>query len=115
RFLREARALLFPIDWEEPFGLVMIEAMISGTPLIAFARGAVPEILEDGVTGFICRDVQEMAHILRSPLLDRFDRFRCRRQALNRFSAQTMVRADLAVYERATREVRRGRITAPTA
>ena len=59
RFLSGARALLFPIDWEEPFGLVMIEAMACGTPVIAFRRGSVPEVLEDGVTGFFVESVDE--------------------------------------------------------
>ena len=54
-FLAGAHALLFPIDWPEPFGLVMIEAMACGTPVIAFSRGSVPEVIDDGVTGFIVR------------------------------------------------------------
>ena len=57
RFLGDAVALLFPIDWPEPFGLVLIEAMATGTPVIAFGRGSVPEIIEDGLTGFIVDDV----------------------------------------------------------
>ena len=55
-FLSGAHALLFPIDWPEPFGLVMIEAMACGTPVIAFNRGSVPEVIDDGVTGFIVHD-----------------------------------------------------------
>src|SRR6201999_3577188 len=55
-FLGNAYALLFPIDWPEPFGLVMIEAMACGTPVIAYDRGSVPEVMEDGVTGFIVED-----------------------------------------------------------
>ena len=70
--LADACALLFPIDWEEPFGLVMIEAMLSGTPVLAYARGAVPEMVEDGVTGFVCRDADEMAARLRA--IGGFDR-----------------------------------------
>jgi glycosyltransferase involved in cell wall biosynthesis len=57
KFLGQARALLFPIDWPEPFGLVMIEAMACGTPVIAFRRGAVPEIIDEGVSGFVVDDV----------------------------------------------------------
>jgi len=58
-FLSGAKALLFPIDWSEPFGLVMIEAMACGTPVIAFNRGSVPEVIDHGVTGYICEDVQD--------------------------------------------------------
>ena len=65
--LSRARALLFPIEWQEPFGLVMIEAMACGTPVLAFAGGAVEEIVRDGVNGWICRDVAEMAERIVSP------------------------------------------------
>src|SRR5262249_50391238 len=61
RLLSRARALLFPIQWEEPFGLVMIEAMACGTPVLAFPGGSVVEVIADGVTGWICRGVDEMA------------------------------------------------------
>ena len=57
--LRGAAALLFPIDWPEPFGLVMIEAMACGTPVIAFRRGSVPEVIDDGVTGYIVDSAEE--------------------------------------------------------
>ena len=70
-FLGRARALLFPIGWEEPFGLVMIEAMMCGTPVVALARGSVPEVVEDGITGFVCRDAAELA--TRLGQLDGFD------------------------------------------
>ena len=59
-FYAGARATLFPSDWPEPFGLVMIESLAAGTPVIALRRGSVPEVIEDGVTGFICDDVDEM-------------------------------------------------------
>jgi glycosyltransferase involved in cell wall biosynthesis len=95
--LARARALLFPVAWEEPFGLVMIEAMLSGTPVLAFARGAVPEVVDDGVTGFVCRDVGEMAARLRA--IDGFDRAACRRRALERWASARMVGAHLALYE----------------
>jgi len=95
--LADACALLFPIDWEEPFGLVMIEAMLSGTPVLAFGRGSVPEIVEDGVTGFICRDGVELATRLRN--IGRFDRSACRRRALERWTTARMVRDHLTVYE----------------
>jgi glycosyltransferase involved in cell wall biosynthesis len=95
--LAGARALLFPVGWEEPFGLVMIEAMLSGTPVLAYARGSVPEVIDEGVTGFICRDVDEMAERLRT--LDTFDRAACRRRALERWTTARMVRDHLVVYE----------------
>jgi len=97
-FLGAAQALLFPVDWEEPFGLVMIEAMLAGTPVLAFARGSVPEIVEDGVTGFVCEDADEMAERLRT--IGRFDRAACRARALERWSAARMVRDYVNLYER---------------
>jgi glycosyltransferase involved in cell wall biosynthesis len=98
RLLGEAAALLFPIHWEEPFGLVMIEAMLAGTPVLALPRGSVPEVVEDGVTGFICRDEDEMAGRLRQVVRRGFDRRRCRARALQRWSACRMVREYLTLY-----------------
>jgi len=69
-FLGNARALLFPIDWPEPFGLVMIEAMACGTPVIAFNRGSVPEIVEDGLTGFVVEDEAMIAMLVEDMILD---------------------------------------------
>ena len=63
--IARARALLFPIEWEEPFGLVMIEAMLSGVPVIGHARGAVPEVVDDGITGVVCDDASEMVAAVR--------------------------------------------------
>src|SRR6185436_9378089 len=71
--LRGASALLFPIDWPEPFGLVMIEAMSCGTPVIAFRRGSVPEVIDEGVTGFICDDVDQAVHAIERLSLSRAD------------------------------------------
>jgi glycosyltransferase involved in cell wall biosynthesis len=71
-WLGRAAALLMPIEWEEPFGIVMAEAMACGTPVIGFARGSVPEVVRDGVTGFVCRTVAEAAAaVARLPALDR--------------------------------------------
>jgi glycosyltransferase involved in cell wall biosynthesis len=95
-FLRRARALLFPIEWEEPFGLVMIEAMLCGTPVIAFAGGAVNEVVEPGLTGWVVGSVEEMAARLRSTV--GFDRARCRRRAVERWSTSRMVRDYLRLY-----------------
>lgn len=96
--LSKARALLFPIEWEEPFGLVMIEAMACGTPVLAFAGGAVEEIVQNGVNGWICRDVADMtAHIRDLDL--RSDA--CRTFVREQFSVERMVDRYLDVYRRA--------------
>ncbi|HEY7958172.1 MAG TPA: glycosyltransferase family 4 protein [Polyangia bacterium] len=97
-FLAGACALLFPIDWEEPFGLVMIEAMLCGTPVLAFARGSVPEVIEEGVTGYLCADEDEMAEHLGALARGGFDRRRCRTRAREQWSARRMVAEHLALY-----------------
>lgn len=95
--LRGARALLFPIDWPEPFGLVMIEAMACGTPVIAYRCGSVPEIVDHGVTGFIVDDLEGALEALER--IDELDRARVRRMAERRFSAEVMTRAYVRLYE----------------
>jgi glycosyltransferase involved in cell wall biosynthesis len=97
--LQHARATLFPIDWEEPFGLVMIEAMACGTPVIATRRGAVPEVIEDGVSGIIVDDYREMPAAL--PRADELDPQRLRHYVEERFSPPTMVAAYVAAYREA--------------
>jgi glycosyltransferase involved in cell wall biosynthesis len=98
QFLGNADALLFPIDWPEPFGLVMIEAMACGTPVIAWNYGAVPEVIDEGVTGFIVNSEEEaLAAIARVPDLDRR---RVRAAFDRRFAATTMARGYLEVYAR---------------
>ncbi len=87
-FLGRADALLFPISWDEPFGLVMAEAMATGTPVLATARGAVPEVVRDGLSGFVRSDPAELV-----PLVDRLntiDRMRCRHWAQEQFSSEAM-------------------------
>ena len=97
-FLGGADALLFPIDWPEPFGLVMIEAMACGTPVVAYACGSVPEVIEDGVTGFIVRNEDQAVQAVRQ--IDRIDRARVRARFETRFSAIAMARRYLALYDR---------------
>ena len=95
--IARARALLFPIEWEEPFGLVMIEAMLSGVPVLGHARGAVPEVVEDGVTGVVCDDATEMVAAAR--IADKlFDRNRIRQNAAVRWSAGRMAEDYLRLY-----------------
>ncbi|HWC63838.1 MAG TPA: glycosyltransferase family 4 protein [Rhizomicrobium sp.] len=97
-FLGNAKALVFPICWPEPFGLVMIEAMACGTPVIAFAAGSVPEIMEDGLTGYIVNDVAAAAHAVSQ--LDRLYRPTIRARFEERFSARAMARDYLKIYRR---------------
>ena len=100
-FYAGARATLFPSDWPEPFGLVMIESLAAGTPVIALRRGSVPEVIVDGVTGFICDDVDEMAKA--AERIGEIDPDECRRHA-DRFSAEAMCRGYTEVYERLVAE-----------
>jgi len=97
-FLGGADALLFPIDWPEPFGLVMIEAMACGTPVIAYACGSVPEVIEPGLTGFIVHDEDEAVEAVRR--LPTLDRAAIRRRFEERFSATAMARRYLDIYDR---------------
>ena len=94
--LGNARALLMPIDWPEPFGLVMIEAMACGTPVIAYKCGSVPEIIDPGVTGFIVENQEQAIAAARG--IDRIDRRRCRQVFEQRFAARVMARHYLEVY-----------------
>jgi glycosyltransferase involved in cell wall biosynthesis len=95
-FIGNARALLFPIRWPEPFGLVMLEAIACGTPVIAFKRGAVPEVLEDGVSGFIVKSEDEAVAALSR--LQQLDRRRVREAFERRFTAERMAGDYVRVY-----------------
>ena len=95
-FLGNAMVLLFPIDWPEPFGLVVIEAMANGTPMIAFRRGSVPEIIDHGVTGFVVDSIEEAVAAI--PLAKALDRSAIRRRFEERFSVERMARNYLALY-----------------
>lgn len=96
--LRNAHALLFPIDWPEPFGLVMIEAFACGTPVIAYRHGSVPEVVEEGVTGWIVGSQDEAVEA--AYRIDGLDRIACRRAFERRFTATHMAQAYRRIYER---------------
>jgi glycosyltransferase involved in cell wall biosynthesis len=97
RILGGASALLMPILWDEPFGMVMAEAMACGTPVVGLNRGAVPEVVSDGVTGFICNTVQAMAAAIAS--IETIDRRTCRAVMEERFSDRVMVAAYERIYK----------------
>ena len=97
-FLGNAYALLLPIDWPEPFGLVMIEAMACGTPVIAYCGGAVPEIMEEGHTGFIVEELEGAVEAVRR--IPKLSRKRCREVFEQRFTATRMANDYVRVYER---------------
>lgn len=96
-FLGGAYALVFPIDWPEPFGLTLIEAMACGTPVIAFRRGSVPEIVDDGVTGFVVEDCAQA--VMAFEQIDRLDRRTIRRVFEERFSVERMAEGYLRIYQ----------------
>lgn len=96
RWLQGAKALLFPIKWEEPFGIVMAEALACGTPVLAFRRGSVPEVVAHGQNGWIVETVDEMAEAVSK--LDQIDRAVCRKAAEERFSAKVIARQYLQLY-----------------
>ncbi|TRC77984.1 glycosyltransferase family 4 protein [Mesorhizobium sp. WSM4307] len=103
-FLGNAAALLFPIDWPEPFGLVTIEAMACGTPVVAFNRGAVPEVIDDGVSGFIVDNIAEAVRAVHR--IGDLDRSRVRRTFEKRFTAERMCADYMAIYRSLTGDKR---------
>jgi glycosyltransferase involved in cell wall biosynthesis len=119
RFLGEAAAMLFPIDWPEPFGLVMIEAMACGTPVVAFARGSVPEVMRDGVSGFVVEDLEAAVRAVPRALV--LPRAACRAYFEERFRVARMAEDYVEIYERilagevADDEVTRRRAVSSTA
>ncbi len=98
QFLGNALALLFPIDWPEPFGLVMIEALACGTPVLAWARGSVPEIIEHGRTGLLSKNLDETVQVVKE--IGRLKREECRRAFEQRFTATRMASDYAHLYER---------------
>lgn len=102
QLLAGARAMLFPLRWEEPFGLAMAEAMVVGTPVIAFARGAAPELVEEGATGFVTRDVNGMVEAFKR--IDEIDPEECARRSRERFSGAVMASGYERLYRSALEE-----------
>ena len=96
-FLAGAAALLFPIDWPEPFGLVMIEAMACGTPVIAFRSGSVPEVIDEGVTGFVVDDEEQAVQAVKR--LGELDRKRVRERFEERFTVGRMAADYVSHYQ----------------
>src|SRR3954447_4809862 len=107
RLLTEARCLIMPIRWHEPFGMVMIEAMASGTPVVALRRGSVLEIVQHGATGWICDDPDELPAALRR--CDELEPSACVAHVRNRFSARVMAQGYEDVYRRVIMDHRRAR------
>jgi glycosyltransferase involved in cell wall biosynthesis len=110
RLLQGATALVNPIRWPEPFGLVMIEALACGTPVVAYPEGAAPELVDHGTTGFLCKDADELARRLGDAHL--IDREVCRKAAATRFSTERMVADHLALFERVVAKPSGGRAVA---
>ncbi len=97
-FLGNAYAFLFPIDWPEPFGLVLIENLACGTPVIAYGNGSVPEIIEDGVTGFVVSTLEEAVRAAEK--VGSLDRRKCRERFEERFTAERMAQGYVTIYEK---------------
>jgi glycosyltransferase involved in cell wall biosynthesis len=105
--LRQARAFLAPLQWEEPFGLTMIEAMLSGCPVVAFPRGSAPELIEPGITGFLAKSPGQMVELVRrGGAIESINRRKCRQRAIERFSRERFVDDHLRLYERVIAESR---------
>jgi len=112
-FLGNAYAYLFPIDWPEPFGLTMIESMACGTPTIAFNCGSVPEVITNGVSGFIVESMEEAGEAVRQAAT--LDRAACRAEFINRFSAPQMARQYVKLYEASVTKQYETSVTAKSA
>jgi glycosyltransferase involved in cell wall biosynthesis len=97
--LRRARGFLFPLQWDEPFGMVVVESMAAGAPVLAYPRGSMPELIKDGETGFLARDEDEMVQAIAS--VEKLDRRRCREWIVKEFSVERMIDG----YEKVYRQV----------
>lgn len=96
-FLGQAMALVCPYDWPEPFGVVLIEVLACGTPMLAYRRGSIPEIIDDRATGFVCEGLAEMTAAVQH--IPEIDRRRCREVFEQRFSVERMAQDYLRVFE----------------
>jgi glycosyltransferase involved in cell wall biosynthesis len=110
RLLANAQCLLFPVEWEEPFGMVMIEAMACGTPVVALSAGSVPEVVVDGVTGFVCRTHDDLVPAIEAA--KRIDPVACRAHVASRFNTTILARGYVAAYQRALAAMPRPRSVA---
>ena len=97
-FLGGAKALLMPVQWEEPFGMVMLESMTTGTPVIGFNKGSIPEVVKDGETGFVVRDVKKMKEKFKE--VDKLDRVKIREKVEKEFSLEKMIRGHEQIYKK---------------
>lgn len=95
--LKKAKALLVPIRWDEPFGLTVVEAMLSGTPVIAFERGAMSELIIHGETGFLCKTEEEFSRALFE--VDTLDSYKIRQHAIDHFSVSIMARKHIKMLD----------------
>jgi glycosyltransferase involved in cell wall biosynthesis len=105
KLISRAAAGLFPLQWSEPFGLAMVECMVAGTPVLAIRSGSTPELIEEGVTGFLAEDADDLVDAVSR--LDEIDRVRCAEVARERFSPRRMAERYLSVYRRGSVEVER--------
>ena len=103
RLISRAAAGIFPLQWSEPFGLAMVECMVAGTPVVALRVGSTPELIEEGVTGFLAEDVDDLVKAVNR--LDEIDRVRCANVARERFSPRHMAERYLSIYRRGSVEV----------
>jgi glycosyltransferase involved in cell wall biosynthesis len=111
-FLGEAYALICPYDWPEPFSLALIEALACGTPILAYRRGGIPEIVDHGMTGYLCDTVAEMVHTV--AWVPNLDRRRCRAAFEERFTLERMVRDYVSLYQRLARQELAESLNVPT-
>lgn len=95
-YFRKSKAFLFPIKWDEPFGIVMAEAMACGTPVIAFKRGSVPEVIQNGMNGFICKDIPDMVESIKH--IDKIDREKVRSIAQSKYSSAVVAQQYINLY-----------------
>ena len=103
RLISRAAAGIFPLQWAEPFGLAMVECMVAGTPVLALRTGSTPELIEEGVTGFLAEDLDDLVEGVNR--LDEIDRIRCATVARERFSPRHMAQRYVAVYRKGSVEI----------